>query len=243
MKNIKKMVYSMLLIMFIIIFLLSLYNVLIYFFDKKENVEILQNISNYIGDYNNVNSGTKIDVGIDFDSLKKINSDTIGFIDLNETDVKFVVVNGNDNDYYLTHNFYKKNNKSGWIFADYKNKIDGSDKNIVIYGHNMKNGTMFSKIEEMYSSNCFSNFKYITFATEYETNLYEIFSVYQIENENYYATLNFKTDIEFDLFLKKIKKRSLYNFDIEVNSKDKIITLSTCGYDNDHRIVIHAVKL
>lgn len=233
----------MLLIMFIIIFLLSLYNVLIYFFDKKENVEILQNISNYIGDYNNVNSGTKIDVGIDFDSLKKINSDTIGFIDLNETDVKFVVVKGNDNDYYLTHNFYKKNNKSGWIFADYKNKIDGSDKNIVIYGHNMKNGTMFSKIEEMYSSNCFSNFKYITFATEYETNLYEIFSVYQIENENYYATLNFKTDIEFDLFLKKIKKRSLYNFDIEVNSKDKIITLSTCGYDNDHRIVIHAVKL
>ena len=108
MKNIKKMVYGMLLIMFIIIFLLSLYNVLIYFLDKKENVEILQNISNYIGDYNNVNSGTKIDVGIDFDSLKKINSDTIGFIDLNETDVKFVVVKGNDNDYYLTHNFYKK---------------------------------------------------------------------------------------------------------------------------------------
>ena len=81
---------------------------------------------------------------VDFETLKKQNSDTIAYLKVNNIEVDYVVVKGQDNDYYLNHNFNKDYNVAGWIFADYKNKFDGTDKNIVIYGHNMQDGSMFA---------------------------------------------------------------------------------------------------
>ena len=94
---------------------------------------------------------------IDFESLKKKNSDTVAYIKVNNTKIDYVVVKGKDNDYYLHHNFNKKWNVAGWVFADYHNKFDESDKNIVIYGHNMKNGSMFGTEKWKYVWNIKNN--------------------------------------------------------------------------------------
>ena len=82
----------------------------------------------------------------------KINNDTIAWLKVNGTDIEYAVVKANDNSYYLDHNFEKEYNKAGWIFADYKNVLDGTDKNIIIYGHNMGNGTMFGTLKTVLDS-------------------------------------------------------------------------------------------
>ena len=73
-----------------------------------------------------------------------------------------------DNNYYLTHNLKKEYNGSGWVFMDYRNDLDGKDKNIIIYGHNMRDGSMFGSLKEILSANWYKNEenKYITFITE-----------------------------------------------------------------------------
>ena len=96
---------------------------------------------------------------VDFETLKKQNSDTIAYLKVNNTEVDYVVVKGQDNDYYLNHNFNKDYNVAGWIFADYKNKFDGTDKNIVIYGHNMQDGSMFASLKEILTENWQNNEK------------------------------------------------------------------------------------
>ena len=90
------------------------------------------------------NSEGKEDFNINFNTLKKQNEDTVAWIKVNNTNVKYPVVKAKDNSFYLTHSFDKSNNSAGWIFADYKNKFDDTDKNIVIYGHNRRDGSMFS---------------------------------------------------------------------------------------------------
>ena len=181
---------------------------------------------------------------IDFKTLKKQNSDTIAYLNVNNTDVDYVVVKGKDNDYYLNHNINKDYNVAGWIFADYKNNFDGTDKNIVIYGHNMQDGSMFASLKEILTSNWQNNEKkQITLVTEKETITYEIFSSYIIEAEDYYITTNFSNNQLFKEFINTIINRSYYNYNVEVDESDNILTLSTCTGTGKNRIVIHAKQI
>lgn len=181
---------------------------------------------------------------VDFETLKKQNSDTIAYLKVNNTEVDYVVVKGQDNDYYLNHNFNKDYNVAGWIFADYKNKFDGTDKNIVIYGHNMQDGSMFASLKEILTSNWQNNEKkQITLVTEKETITYEIFSSYIIEAEDYYITTNFSNNQLFKEFINTIINRSYYNYNVEVDESDNILTLSTCTGTGKNRIVIHAKQI
>lgn len=183
---------------------------------------------------------------IDFDSLKSINKDTVAYIDYKQFGINYVVVQSSDNDYYLEHNFNRKWNEAGWIFADYNNKLDGTDKNIILYGHSMKNGSMFGSLHNILKD---GNYKkeenqIIKFVTPDGTYNYKLFSVYTIEAEDYYITTTFKNDKDYKDYLNEMKKRSIYNYNIKVSEKDKILTLSTCqGYTGNKRLVIHAVKL
>ena len=108
--------------------------------DLVENIKIIEE--------NSTNETEEIKYEIDFESLKKQNSDTVAYLKVNNTKIDYVVVKAKDNKYYLTHNFKKKGNAAGWVFADYHNKFDGKDRNIVIYGHNMKNGSMFGTLKK-----------------------------------------------------------------------------------------------
>jgi len=197
----------------------------------KENVVI-----------NNEMDSNNEEYKIDFVKLKQKNSDAIAWIKVNGTDIDFPVVKGTDNSYYLTHNFDKEKNKAGWIFADYRNKFDGTDKNIIIYGHNMKNGSMFASLKDVIKEEWYNNEnnKYIALITENENCKYQVFSVYQIETEEYYLQTNISN---FKEFVEKIKGRSKKDFNVDIKETDSILTLSTCADNTKYRVVLHAVKV
>ena len=182
---------------------------------------------------------------VDFEKLKEKNSDIVAWLKVKGTNIETTVVKSTNNDYYLTHNFNKEYNSAGWIFADYKNKVDGTDKNLVIYGHNMRDDSMFGSLKWVINEDWYNNEdnKYITLITENETQVYEVFSVYQIEKEDYYIQTNFNTEKEFSTFAQTIKKRSKKDFNVDVNKEDNILTLSTCANNNKYRVVLHAKKV
>ena len=201
-----------------------------------------------------INKNIKVDEGqkkvnnkykVDFKKLKKMNADTVGYIKVNNTGVEYVVVKGKDNDYYLNHNFNKEYNIAGWIFADYRNQLDGSDKNTIIYGHNMKDNSMFGSLTKVLESNWQkdeANQK-ILFITERKAYYYQIFSTYMIEPEDYYITTDFSSNDSYLKFLEIIKKRSNNDYQVELNPNDRIITLSTCNATGSKRIVVHAKRI
>ena len=241
----KKLFAVIILIFFLILLIISASKIIGYIKDNKDNEKVFDEISKDILIEDKAEIENEEDkYKIDFASLKEKNSDTVGFLKVNGTDIEFVVVKGKDNSYYLNHNFEKHENVAGWIFADYNNKLDGSDKNIIIYGHNMKNGTMFASLKNILTEEWQKNEdnRKIVFITENEKAMYEVFSVYQVEDEAYYVTTNFKEG-EFKKFVDKIKSRSKYNFEVEVSENDNILTLSTCANNNKYRVVLHAKKV
>lgn len=209
---------------------------------NKENRDIMNQIKDGVTVYRDEENSNEEKYKIDFEKLKQKNSDTIAWIKVNGTDIDFPVVKGTDNSYYLTHNFNKEKNKAGWIFADYKNKFDGTDKNIVIYGHNMRDGSMFAGLKDVIKEDWYNNEnnKYVTLITENEYQTYQVFSVYQTEVEEYYLQTNI---LNFNEFIEKIKNRSKKDFNVEIKETDNLLTLSTCADNTKYRVVLHAVKI
>jgi sortase B len=203
--------------------------------DVSTNMQIKQEIGKYIND--------EEDLGVDFKELKNINSDTVGYVEVPNTNVDYVVVKGNDNEYYLKHDFNKGYNVAGWIFADYRNKVDGTDKNLVIYGHNTVDGSMFGSLSNLLKEENIKNENdlIINFVTDKGRKKYKIFSIYTIKPEEYYISTDFKED-EFEVFKKRMKERSIYKLDVSLENKN-IITLSTCQNHGVKRLVIHAVEI
>ena len=187
----------------------------------------------------------KILKNVFYNKLKEQNEDVVAYIRINNTNINYAIVKGTDNEYYLTHDFNKKYNKSGWIFINYKNKLDGTDKNIVIYGHNRRDGSMFGTLKNILTEEWQSNKEnyIIPFITEKEGAEFQVFSVYRIESEDYYITTNFGTDNEFQKYIDTMKSRSTKDFDVDISTKDNILTLSTCADNNNYRVVLHAKKI
>ena len=177
--------------------------------------------------------------------LKQINKDTVGWLKVNGTDIEYAIVKTNDNSYYLEHNFEKEYNKAGWIFADYKNKLDGTDKNIVIYGHNRRDGSMFSSLKNILKEEWYSNEEnfVIDFITEQEQAKYQVFSVYKTHQSNFNNDTNFENDQIFEDYLNLSKNNSIYNFNVNITPYDKILTIYTCANNNQYRIIVHAKQL
>lgn len=179
---------------------------------------------------------------IDFAKLKEQNFDTVAYLKVNNTNIDYIVVRANDNSYYLNHNFNKDKNNAGWIFADYKNQFDGSDRNIIIYGHNTKDGSMFGTLKGILEKSWYENIENhnILLITEKGQYTYQAFSSYSIIPEDYYINTEFSSDIEFEEFLQEIKSRSIYDYGINVSQNDKILTLSSCISNGKKRVVLHA---
>lgn len=239
----KKSILLFLMRIFIFICLIGIvyssYKVVRWFLEVSEN----HNINNQTK-----KSITKIDsednekYQIDFKTLKKQNADTVGYIQVNETKIDYVVVKGKDNSYYLNHNFEKKKNIAGWIFADYHNQFDGEDKNIILYGHNTRDGSMFDTLKNVLDKEWYENeenYK-VLFITEMGTYYYQVFSTYSIKPENYYINTEFNSESEYLSFLKKLKNRSVYDYSVDVDANDKILTLSSCLQEGQKRVVLHA---
>lgn len=177
-----------------------------------------------------------------FSTLQEINKDTVGWLTVNNTRIDYPVVQAKDNDYYLRRDYYQNKNRHGWIFMDYRNNPDELNENTIIYGHNLANQTMFGTLRYALNSYWYkkSANQIITFNTPNENMKFQIFSIYTIPTTNDYLDITFPTTDAYQAYIDLVKGRSIYDFNIEVTTGDKILTLSTCANGNDKRLVIHA---
>lgn len=180
-------------------------------------------------------------INVDFTELKKVNSDVVGWIRVNGTNIDYPFVQNNNNSYYLNHSFDKSFNDAGWVFLDYQNKVDMSDTNTIIYAHGRVDGTMFGSLKNALDKSYLQSRdeKVIKISTLTKNYLFEVFSVYHIPTTDDYLSKNFTSTEDYDNFLNMIKQRSVHNFSVEVLNTDKIVTLSTC-YNNREKVVMHA---
>jgi len=204
-----------------------------------ENTELVNKEENTTSDYWYYIKFPLIDV--DINKLKEKNSDTVGWINVNNTNINYPYVQGKDNNYYLDHSFNKKYNEAGWVFLDYRNDKNLSNKNNILYAHSRLDKTMFGSLSKTLKSNWYNNKDnhIIRLSTETENTMWQIFSVYKIPEETYYITTNFNSDNDYQKFLNTIKERSIHNFSTNLTTDDKILTLSTC-YSDTERTVVHA---
>ena len=180
-------------------------------------------------------------IDVDLSDLKKINSETVAWLQLNGTNINYPVVQANNNEFYLTHSFDKKKNNAGWVFMDYRNNKAEFDQNTIIYAHGRINQVMFGTLRNIVKSNWYNNSdNYIVkVSTDTYNTLWQVFSVYHIKTTTDYLKINFRSNDEFQSFIDLIKNRSVYNFNTNVTTNDKIITLSTC-YNESEKVVLHA---
>ena len=181
-------------------------------------------------------------IDVDFKELKKINSNTAGWIQVGGTNINYPFAQANDNEFYLTHSFNKNYNKSGWAFLDYRNNKDFSDRNTIVYGHALKSGAIFGTLKNVITNSWLSdaNNHIIKLSTEKENSLWQIFSVYTVPVTSDYLKTDFANDDEFIEFSKMLIDRSIYNFNTNVGENDRILTLSSCYKTTNNKIVVHA---
>ena len=237
--NKKNLLLFLMFIFFLVLFIISGIKIVNYIKDNRANEKIKKDINSSI----KINEkATKDKYIIDFKALKEQNSDTVGYIKVNGTNIEYAVVKGTNNAYYLNHNFNNDWNGSGWIFADYRNKFDGTDKNIVIYGHSMRDKSMFGTLKYVLNKDWYENKDnhIIILVTETGTHYYKVFSTYSISKEDYYITTDFISNEDFGTFINKIKSRSIYSYGVSVGDNERILTLSSCIGDTSKRVVLHA---
>lgn len=167
-----------------------------------------------------------------------------GWIKINNTNINYPIVQGKDNSFYLDKDINKNYLSSGSIFMNYLNN-GFNDENTILFGHHMRNKTMFAQLEKYKEKEFFQNDNDIKIEVENDKVLtYKVFSVYVTDANDNYIKTNFDNKSEYKEFLDKIKNKSIYKSDINVDENDKIITLSTCSYEfNDARMVIHGKLL
>ena len=184
---------------------------------------------------------------VDFTELLKENSDTVGWIIVHDTNINYPVVQTNDNDYYLNHAYDKTSNSAGWVYADFRDNFNVFSKNMVIYGHGRKDKIMFGSLTRALDKKWYTKQEnqIIQLSTLKYNTMWQIFSIYTIPAESYYITTDFESNSEYAAFLGEMLKRSIYNFNVNLSTDDKILTLSTCYNDNGIRLVVQAklVKL
>lgn len=179
---------------------------------------------------------------VDWNELQEINPDVIGWLVVEGVpSISYPILQGEDNDYYLHRTVKQTYNFAGSIFIDYTNSPDFTDCNTIIYGHNMKNGSMFGYLKFLYEREQYRDSRYIWIATPEGNHLYEIFSLQetQVNSETY--TLFSEHDDAFGEYIAHMAEKSMVNFETkELNRKDNIITLSTCTSDESTRFVVQA---
>lgn len=173
---------------------------------------------------------------IDFKQLKSINSDIIGWIYIPHTVVDYAVLKGQDNNTYLHHNYYKKYSFAGCIFMDQMNKADFTDDNTILYGHNMKNGSMFATLKQYMSQSYMDKHPYIyVYRPDGSLNVYSVFSTNIFKAVSHmYAKGN-----PYESYVKKILSTSLAKEDVEMKAAPLLMCSTCSGANSENRNVVY----
>lgn len=175
------------------------------------------------------------------------NSDMVGWLEIPDTVINYPVMQmADDNEFYLNHDFEKRDNSAGTLFVDYRSDVVNPTTNTIIYGHNMKNDSMFGSIDNYLDEEYYNNHKTVNFDTIYEKRKYEVVAVclaevaYQDENNyRYYNFIQAANQAEWEAFVGNVNSLSVYDGDVELEPSDKVLTLSTCNnYTEDGRLFL-----
>ena len=199
-------------------------------------------------------SGEPTTVPAKYQEYYNKNNDFVGWITIDGTNVVYPVVQADDNEYYLTHNFDKEYESRGTIFMDYLSDPDLGYTNTVIHGHNWLDDTVFSELPQYSDIDYYREHPVIEYNTRTQMHKWKIFAVFittaSADEDNGYVFNYVYPDmggINFDGYMAEVDKRTIYYTGVDVNSSDKFLTLSTCtrevdtrNYRADCRIVILA---
>lgn len=191
----------------------------------------------------------------EYKELYAENPDLVGWLEIEGTVINYPVLQSDDEEhsqYYLTHSFAKKKDKNGSLFMDYRNDFVDRDTNLIVYGHNMKNGAMFGSLKEYLEKGYLEKHPTIRFDTIYEHGTYEVIGAFLSEVSyqdeytfRYYNFLNAASESEFDAFCVNVMQLdALKKGTLDAKYGDKLLTLSTCSsYTDEGRMFIIAKKI
>lgn len=204
---------------------------------KNESRELAKEVVSEISEESNIPDGIA-PISVDFEALMQKNSDIIGWLYCPDTPINYAIVQARDNDYYLRRGFDKKYSYSGTLFADFRNSGDFSDKNTIIYGHNMKNTSMFGTLINYEEQGYFDKHSEMYLLTPDET--YKIKLIAGIKEtstaELYEGFLQPEKAREI---IDEAISRSTFSSDYVFSGDDRFLTLSTCSYDyNEARYIV-----
>lgn len=175
-------------------------------------------------------SGSK-KILLDYELLKRINSDFVGWIYLEDSSINYPFVQTDNNEFYLYHLFDRSYNKSGCVFIDAENQKDFSDKNTILYAHHMKNGTMFHDIVKYENQDYYDSHKVIHISTvDSEYVVYPIAGFYTTGFDDY-LKIHFEDNEEFIEYVEKFRAESTFVSEETITEDDQIVLFSTCAYN------------
>ena len=249
MKKVNKKITLLIYFVLVSLIIISIIYIVREFYWKKEAVEETKIVDTIEVDESKVTKESTKRM-IQVKSLQQENSDVVGFLEIENTNISYPVVQGNDNKYYMTHNYKKEKSKNGAIFLDKDYDWNIPSNNYLIYGHNLNNGTMFQELLKYANESYYKEHSKILFTTAEEEGVYDIISVFRSKvyytSDNvfkYYFFINPKTKEEYNDYIKNIKELSLYNIEQTANYGTQLITLSTCSYHvKDGRFVVVGAK-
>lgn len=192
-------------------------------------IEAAVKVTNKEDTDNNDNNKDKLPINIDFKILKEQNKDIVAWLYCEGTPINYPVVQANDNDYYLRKLIDGTYNQAGTIFMDYKNNSNMEDYKTIVYGHNMKNGTMFGTLTEYKNQEYYNEHKEMYLFTENKNFKVELVAGYITSSESDIYTVTKKNTNE--KLLQSAISNSTFKSEVEVTKQDKILVLSTCDYD------------
>ena len=233
----KKIVQNLIIIICLCSFSFFAYKLYIYNKEEKQQEKLRDSllktaITNNVqsGQQNNTDIQEQIPINIDFNTLKKVNKDIVAWIYSEGTPINYPIAQANDNEYYLRRLLDKTYNPSGTIFIDCKNNSDFEDYNTIIYGHNMKNDTMFGTLTNYKKQEYFNEHPDMYLFTENKNLKIELFAgdITTSESDMYSFP---KTSETNEKLIKTAMNNSTFKSQTEVKQENKIVTLSTCSYD------------
>jgi len=227
------------------IYLASLAKYLYTYYETSKSLEEVQTIYQStlatLEDEAVETSSTPFTIRPQFKDLLTVNNNIVGWISTDGTKLNNPILQAENNDFYLDHNFKDRESRAGSVFMDYRNDVHDINRNTILYGHAMKNSTMFGSLKNYLNQQYADEHPIIYLDTLYEGYDVEVFAAYETTIDFYYIETEFKSNDAFLKFLDEIQARSAIEMNVEIGPEDKILTLSTCKdsvMSDDHRFVV-----
>lgn len=179
-------------------------------------------------------------IDVNITQLKDKNSDIIGWLWFENEDISYPILHAEDNDKYLHTAYDGSSARAGSIFMDCYNNENFLDSHTIIYGHNMKNGSMFGKLKNYRQEDYYDSHQYFQVITENRSMRYQIFAYEDVSEDSFIYQVPFDKNKEFGDFLHQIQKISMHKTDLNITMEDNVVTLSTCS-STGRRFVVNAV--